>query len=173
MGARSSAPTETADRDLVITRVFNAPRELVWKAFARPEHLEHWWGLKGFTTRVHKLELRPGGAFFYSQKTPEGREMYGKWVFLQIVAPQLMVIVSSFTDENESPVRHPLSPTWPLEMLSTSTFTENQSRTTLTIRTKPINATETEREAFYDSESSIEQGFAGTFESLDEYLASL
>ena len=42
MGARSSAPTETADRDLVITRVFNAPRDLVWKAFTRPEHLEHW-----------------------------------------------------------------------------------------------------------------------------------
>jgi uncharacterized protein YndB with AHSA1/START domain len=67
MGARSSAPTETADRDLVISRVFSAPRDLVWKAFTQPEHLELWWGPKGFTTRIRKLELRPGGVFFYSQ----------------------------------------------------------------------------------------------------------
>ena len=82
MGARSSAPTETANRDLVITRVFNAPREVAWKAFA------------------------------------------GRWVFREIVAPERMVIVSSFARENKNPVRNPLIPTGPLETLSTSTFTQ-------------------------------------------------
>ena len=69
MAARSSAAAESADRELVVTRVFNAPRELVWKALTEPERLEHWWGPKGFTSRVHKLELRPGGTFLYSQRT--------------------------------------------------------------------------------------------------------
>ena len=100
---------------------------------------------KGFTTRVHKLDLRPGGVFLYSQRTPDGRDMFGKWVYHEIVAPERMVIVNSFTDEKGNPVRHPLSPTWPLEMLSSSAFTEHQGRATVTIRTKPINANETER----------------------------
>jgi uncharacterized protein YndB with AHSA1/START domain len=73
MGARSSAPTETADRDLVITRVFNAPREVAWKAFARPEHLEHLRGPKGFTTRVHKLELRPGPSWMIDCEEQQAR----------------------------------------------------------------------------------------------------
>ncbi len=161
------------DRELVITRVFNAPRELVWKAFTEPERLEHWWGPKGFTTRVHKLDLRPGGVFLYSQRMPDGRDMFGKWVYREIVAPERMVIVTSFTDEKGNPVRHPLSPTWPLEMLSSSTFMEQQGRTTVTIRTKPINANESERKTFYDGKESMEQGFAGTFDRLDEYLASI
>jgi uncharacterized protein YndB with AHSA1/START domain len=173
MAARSSAAADSTDRAVVITRVFNAPRDLVWKAFTEPEHLEHWWGPKGFTTRVRKLELRPGGVFFYSQKMPDGREMFGKWVYREIVAPVRLVIVSSFTDANENLARHPLSPTWPLEMLGTSTFTENQGRTTLTIRTKPINVTESECKTFFDGESSMEQGFAGTFDRLDQYLATL
>ena len=173
MAAGSSSTGESVDRELVITRVFDAPRDLVWKAFTEPDRLTHWWGPKGFTTHVLKLELRPGGVFFYSQKTPDGREMFGKWVYREIIAPERLVIVSSFTDERGNPVRHPLSPNSPLEMLGTSTFTENQERTTLTIRTKPINASESERKTFYDGESSMEQGFAGTFDRLDEYLATL
>jgi len=173
MAARSSIAAESAERELVISRVFNAPRDLVWKAFTEPERLQHWWGPKGFTTRVHKMELRPGGVFFYSQRTDDGREMYGKWVYREIVAPERLVIVSSFTDDKENLVRHPLSANWPLEMLGVSTFVENLGRTTLTIRTKPINATESERQTFYDRESSMEQGFAGTFDRLDEYLATV
>jgi uncharacterized protein YndB with AHSA1/START domain len=173
MAARSSTAAESAERELVITRVFDAPRDLVWKAFTEPEHLTHWWGPKGFTTRVHKLELRAGGVFFYSQKMPDGREMFGKWVYREIVAPQRMVIVSSFADANENLARNPFSPNWPLEMLGTSTFTENQGRTTLTIRTRPINATESECKTFYDGNSSMEQGFGSTFDRLDEYLATL
>ena len=173
MAAGSSSTGESVDRELVITRVFDAPRDLVWKAFTEPDRLTHWWGPKGFTTHVLKLELRPDGVFFYSQKTPDGREMFGKWVYREIVALERLVIVSSFTDDKENLVRHPLSANWPLEMQGRSTFTKNQGRTTLTIRTKPINASESERKTFYDGESSMEQGFAGTFDRLDEHLATL
>ena len=173
MAARSNTAVESNARELVVTRIFDAPRELIWKTLTVPEHLEHWWGPKGMTSRVHTLELRPGGTFRYSQKTPDGREMFGKWVYREVIAPQRLVVVSSFADANENLARNPFSPNWPLEMLGTSTFTQNQGRTTLTIRTKPINATESECKTFYDGESSMEQGFGGTFDRLDEYLASL
>ena len=87
MAAGSSTAAQPGERELVITRVFDAPHDLVWTTFTEPDHLKHWWGPKGFTTQVHKLELRPGGAFFYSQKTPDGREMYGKWVYREVLPP--------------------------------------------------------------------------------------
>ena len=173
MAARSNTAVESTDRALVVTRVFDAPRDLVWKALTEPEHLEHWWGPKGFTSRVHKLELRPGGTFLYCQRSAEGREMWGKWVYREIVAPERLVIVSSFTDDKGNPARHPFEPNWPLEMLGTSTFTENQGRTTLTVRMVPLNATESERKTFFDGSNFMEEGFAGTFDKLDEYLATL
>jgi uncharacterized protein YndB with AHSA1/START domain len=173
MAARNSVAAESADSELVVTRVLNAPRELVWKALTEPKRLEQWWGPRGFTSRVHKLELRPGGTFLYSQRTPDGREMWGKWVYCEIVAPQRLVVVSSFTDEKGNLTRHPFSPDWPLEMLTESTFTERQGRTTITIRMTPINATESERKTFVDGRNFMEEGFAGSFEKLDNYLATL
>ena len=171
MAARSNSAAESAESEFSITRVFDAPRALVWKAFTEPERLEQWWGPRGFNTRVHKLELRPGGVFLYSQRMPDGRQMWGKWVYREIVALERMVVVTSFCDENETPVRHPMDPNWPLEMLSSSTFSEHQGRTTLTIRAIAINATESERKTFDDGKKSMDEGFTGTLDQLAQYLA--
>jgi uncharacterized protein YndB with AHSA1/START domain len=165
--------TANGARELVITRTLDAPRDLVWKALTEPERLEHWWGPKGFTSSVHKLELRPGGTFLFCHRSSEGREMWGKWVYREIVAPERLVVVSSFTDKNGNPTRHPFNPNWPLELLTTSTFTEQPGRTTLTVRMVPINATDSERETFLDGFKFMEEGFTGTFEKLDKYLTSL
>jgi uncharacterized protein YndB with AHSA1/START domain len=99
MDARSNTAAESTDRALIVTRVFNAPRELVWKALTEPERLEHWWGPKGFTSRIQKLELRPGGTFLYNQRNAEGIELWGKWVYREIDPPNRLVTISSFTDE--------------------------------------------------------------------------
>ena len=173
MDARSSTAAESAAHELVVTRVFNAPREMVWKALTESDRLERWWGPKGFTSRIHKLELRPGGTFLYSQRNAEGLEMWGKWVYREVVAPERLVVVSSFTDDQGNLVRHPFEPNWPLEMLTESTFTEHQGRTTITIRMTPINATESERKTFDDGLNFMEEGFEGSFAKLDEYLATL
>jgi uncharacterized protein YndB with AHSA1/START domain len=173
MGAKNSAAAQSADRELLITRVFNAPRELVWKAFTEPDRLKHWWGAKGFTTRIHKLDLRAGGTFLYSQRTPDGREMWGKWVYREIVAPERLVVVNSTTDGKGNPVRPLFSPDWPPEMLTTSTFTEHEGRTTLTIWTMPLNATESQRKAFEEAHKFMEGGFSATLDCLDEYLAAV
>ena len=171
MAVRSNSAAESVETEFSITRVFDAPRALVWKAFTEPERLEQWWGPRGFTTHVLKLELRPGGVFLYSQRMPDGRDLWGKWVYREIVAPERLVVVTSFCDEKENPVRHPLGPNWPLEMLSSSTLTEHQGQTTITVRAIPINATESERKAFDDGKKSMDEGFTGTLDKLAEYLA--
>ena len=79
MAARSNAAAESVDRELVITRVFDAPRELVWKAFTERERMAKWWGIKGFTTRILELDLRPGGTFLYSEPDA-GRPRDGRQV---------------------------------------------------------------------------------------------
>jgi uncharacterized protein YndB with AHSA1/START domain len=167
-----SAPAASQGRDFVITRAFDAPRGLVWKAWTESEPLKHWWGPKGFTMLSLKLDLRPGGVFHYCMRAPNGSEMWGKFVYREIVAPELLVFIVSFADEKGISTRHPLSPTWPLEVLNTLTFSEQEGRTTLTVQAVPINATESERKTFEAGRKSMQQGFTGTLDQLAAYLAS-
>jgi uncharacterized protein YndB with AHSA1/START domain len=97
--------------------------------------------------------------------------LWGKFVFQEIQAPERLVFVSSFVDEESNIVRAPFSPTWPLEILNTVTLTESDGKTTVTFRGGPINATEEERDTFWNSQKSVQQGFAGTFDQLAAYLA--
>jgi uncharacterized protein YndB with AHSA1/START domain len=159
--------------EFVFTRELDAPRDLVWKAFTETERLMQWWGPKGFTMLAAKVDLRPGGVFLYSMRAPNGQVMWGKWVFREIVAPERLATVVSFTDEEGNPLRHPMSPTWPLEVLNTMTLVERDGKTTITIYGTPINAAEEERKTFKDGRASMKQGFTGTLDQLAEYLAKV
>jgi uncharacterized protein YndB with AHSA1/START domain len=161
----------TAVEDFVISRVFDAPRELVWKVFSDPEHMKNWWGPKGFAVRFSRMEFRPGGSYHYCMRSPDGHDMWGKFVYREIVAPERIVLVNSFSDEHGGLTRHPMSPTWPLEMLSTFTFTEQNGRTTFTIRWSPLNPSEEERKTFQQGRKGMQQGWRGTLDQLEEYLA--
>ncbi|MCR8633892.1 SRPBCC family protein [Paenibacillus radicis (ex Xue et al. 2023)] len=161
------------DSELVITRIFNAPRELVFKVWTEAEHLKHWWGPTGFSIHVSKFDIRPGGIFHYSMKSSEGHEMWGKFVFHEIISPEKLVFVNSFSDPEGNTVRPPFSETFPIEILNVLTFTENEGQTTLTMHGGPVNATEEELQFFNSMRGSMQQGFAGTFGQLDEYLAKL
>jgi uncharacterized protein YndB with AHSA1/START domain len=121
---------------------------------------------------VHKFDLRPSGVFHYSMRTPNGSDWWGKFVYREIMAPERIVFISSFSDEKENITRHPLWPTWPLEVFNTLTFTEKSGKTTLTLRGAPINATEEEHKTFEANTTNVQQGFKGTFDQLDEYLAN-
>jgi uncharacterized protein YndB with AHSA1/START domain len=169
----TDATSSTPGREFVITRVFDAPRDLVWQAFTEARHLEHWWGPKGFKMLSCKLDLRPGGIFHYGMQAPDGSVMWGKWVFREIVAPERLTIVISFSDENAGITRHPWAPVWPAEMLGTTTFTAQGRKTLLTTRTIAFNATEDERNAFEAGFEGMEQGFTGTFDQFEAYLATL
>jgi uncharacterized protein YndB with AHSA1/START domain len=163
----------SAGQDFVITRTFNAPRELVWRAWTEREQLVRWFGPKGSTIPHATLDLRPGGTFHYAMRGPDGREMWGKWTFREIAAPEKLVLVSSFSDAQGGITRHPMSANWPLETLSTTTFEEYEGKTTLTIRWSPFNATELEIKTFAEAQSGMQQGWGGTFEQLAAYLTKL
>ncbi|HET9183445.1 MAG TPA: SRPBCC family protein [Candidatus Angelobacter sp.] len=158
--------------EFVISRTFDAPRDLVWKAFTDPECMKQWWGPKGAKVIASKMDLRPGGIYHYGMQTPDGHEMWGKFVYREIVPPERLVLVSSFSDKEGKLTRHPMSPTWPLEMFSVFTFTEHQGKTTVTIRWSPLNASEQERKTFAEGHASMQQGWSGTFEQLAAYLAT-
>ncbi len=160
-----------AGGEFLITRVFDAPRELVWKAWTKAEHLQRWFGPKGFAMPICSLDLRPGGVFHYSMKSPDGHEMWGKWIFREIVPPERLVVVASFSDARGGVTRHPLNVGWPLEILSTMTLAERDGKTTLTLRWAPHNASDDERQVFSSNHASMVQGWTGTFEQLDAYLA--
>jgi uncharacterized protein YndB with AHSA1/START domain len=160
-------------QEFVFTRVFDAPRELVWKAFVESERLMHWWGPKGFKMHFAKVDLRPGGIFHYGMQSPDGKDMWGKFVYRDVVAPERLVFVLSFSDPQGSTVQAPFELDWPLEILNVLTFSEQGGRTTVTLRGNPINATEAQRKTFEAEFKGMQQGFTGTFDQLDEYLATL
>ena len=171
MSEKNNPGAEPSTREFVITRVFDAPRELVWQAWTERERLMQWFGPKGFTMSTAKMDFRPGGVFHYCLRSPDGKEMWGKFVYREIIAPEKIVLVNSFSDAAGGLTRHPMSPTWPLEMLSTTTFIEQGGKTTLTIKWKPLNPTEEERKTFDGAHGGMTQGWTGTFEQLAEYLA--
>ena len=157
--------------ELIITHIINAPRNLVWQAWSESERLAKWWGPKDFKMQVINLDFRSGGIFRYSMVSPEGQKMWGKFMYHEIIAPDKIVFVDSFSDEKGNVVRHPFDQNWPLEVINTMTLTEHDDKTILTLRGEPINANELERKTFEEGRESMQQGFAGIWEQLDEYLA--
>jgi len=163
--------TDLAVEPFKQTRVFDAPRPLVWEALTRSEHLVHWWGPKGMTVRVHALDLVPGGLFHYSMVTPDGKEMWGKWIYRELSPFSRLVVVTSFSDAEAGITRHPLAPEWPREVLSTFELTEDGDRTILHLTGVPITPTEAEKKMFEGGRAGMDKGFDGTWSVLDEYLA--
>lgn len=172
--AKERNNSATDSEEFVFTRVLDAPRELVFKMLTESEHMVRWWGPKGFEIHIAKLHLRPGGVFHFHMQSPDGSgDKWAKFVYREIVVPERLVYVTSFSDEQGNMQRHPLDPGWPLEMLTTLTLSEYDGKTKLTIRTVPINATKEERKTFEEGHKSMQQGFGGTFDKFDEYLATL
>lgn len=162
-------------QEFVFTRAFDAPRDLVWKAWTDPQALGQWWGPKGAVIRVINFELKPGGMFHYAMAFQPGHDMFGRFVYREIVAPERLVFVNSFSDAAGGITRAPfpqLKDKWPLEVLNVMTLTESAGKTTLTLRGGPINAAEEERAMFAGNLDSMRQGFGGTFEKLAEWLGS-
>ena len=98
--------------------------------------------------------------------------MWGKFTYREIVVPERIVLVNSFSNASGEVTRHPLSPTWPLETLSTTELSEREGKTTLTITWRPLNPTEEERRTFDGAHDGMRQGWAGTMGQLAAYLAT-
>jgi len=170
-GGGKSQANPGASKEFVISRTFDAPRATVFKAFTEPERMKQWWGPKGFTVVSNKMDLRPGGTYHYCLRAPDGKEMWGKFVYREIAPPERIVFVNSFSDAKGGVTRHPMSPSWPREMLSTFLFSEKDGRTTFTVKWSPLDPDPTERATFDGGHESMKQGWTGTMDQLEAYLA--
>ena len=157
MAARSNTAAEPAERVLVITRVFDAPRSLVFKAWTEPEHLVHWWGPRGFTSTIIANDVRPGGAYRVHMRGPEGDDHWSQGVYREVVEPERLVMAGAWTDADGNPT----SP----ETLLTVTFEEHDGKTKLTLH-----------QAVFESVTARDVhrgGWTSSLERLAEYLATI
>jgi uncharacterized protein YndB with AHSA1/START domain len=114
-------------QELITTRVFDVPREVVFRAWTDPERLKRWWGPKGFTNPVCEVDARPGGAIRIHMRAPDGVVYPMTGVFREIVEPEKLVFVSSALDGDGEPL---------FEILNTVTFAEEGGKTRLTLHAR-------------------------------------
>ncbi len=129
--------TKPVERELVITRIFNAPREQVWKAWTDPEYLKRWWGPKGFTSPVSKIDLRVGGTYLNCMRSPEGKDYWSTGVYREIVEPARLVYTDSFADEKGTVVpaaHYGMGGDWPLKLMVMVTFEESGGKTIMILQ---------------------------------------
>jgi len=155
--------------ELVIERVFDAPRELVWKAWTEPEQVMRWWGPKGFTAPAAEIDFRVGGKYLFAMRSPEfheGQVLWSTGVYREIVPFERIVCTDCFADEKGNVVPatyYGMNADIPLEMVVTVTFEEHEGKTKLTLHHAGIPAGE-------DREGA-NQGWSESLDKLAEYLA--
>jgi uncharacterized protein YndB with AHSA1/START domain len=122
---------DTSGREIVITRVFDAPRELVWEAWTDPKHLMLWFGPHGFTNPVCEVDLRPGGVWRHVMRGPDGNDYPMIAIFREVLAPERLVFVSYVPDRENSL----------FEILNIATFTEQGGKTKFTLEAHVLKST--------------------------------
>jgi uncharacterized protein YndB with AHSA1/START domain len=147
----------TADREIVTTRLFDAPRELVFAAWKTPEHLEQWWGPMGFSTTTHAFDFRVGGGWRHTMHGPDGTDFPNRLVYDEIVAPK-RIVYSHFGDEGA-----------PARFQSTITFEETEGKTKLTMR--QVFPSAAERDAVVKHYGAAE-GAKQTLARLGDFVAA-
>ena len=156
----------TAATELVIERVFDAPRDLVWRAWTEPDHFMRWWGPKGYTCPSCEIDLRVGGKYLNCMRSPDGQDYWSTGVYREIVPMERIVCTDSFADEkgNVVPASHYGMSAMPLEMLVTVTFEDVRGKTKLTLTHTGLPAG--------DDRDGARQGWSESFDKLAEDLKS-
>jgi uncharacterized protein YndB with AHSA1/START domain len=126
MSTISSTATENGDRVLVITRTFDAPRELVFKAWTEPERQVQWLGPQGFTGKILKSATKPGDAYRYYMRDPQGGDHWQQGILRELVEPQRLALTYEWANEQGQATRP--------ETLVTVTFEDLGGKTRLTLR---------------------------------------
>jgi uncharacterized protein YndB with AHSA1/START domain len=160
-----------ADAAFLITRVFDAPLTLAWRAWSEADQLRAWWGPKGCTIEMANLEFRPGGFFHYSMRFANGTEWWGRFLYREIAPRERIVWLNSFSNAGCGITRAPFGMAIPLEILNEVTFTQRAGKTMVNLRATPHGATEEEIATLKDMHAGLENGYGATFDQLAEVLA--
>ncbi len=147
------------DRQLVITRLVNAPRELVWEAWTHPEHVRHWWGPDGFTHSIHEMEVRPGGVWRFMMHGPDGRDYPNKILFTEVVKPEKLMYDHSSGQENE-----------PALFSTVVIFEDRGEKTFIRMTATFVRAEDLDRVV---KENGAREGGKQHLRRLDEYTAAM
>ena len=154
MDARTSTAAEAGERELVITRIIDAPRHIVFQAWTEPDRVARWWGPQGFTTVYHDMDIRPGGAFRVCMRSPEGAEHWKQGVYREVVEPERLVFTFAWEEADGKPGH---------QTLVTVTFAERGAKTELRLH-----------QAVFETIARLDEhqhGWTSTLERFAEYLA--
>lgn len=158
--------------EYVLDREFDAPRELVWKAWTDPELVARWYG-PNIETVIHAFDLKAGGAWLNEMKMGDN-SMFSKMVFQEVVAPEKMVWHHhSCTDGEWNDIENPMMPGWPRLLLTTVTFAENGDKTNVRLSQVPMDASDDEIACFAQAMSNMDGGWGSGYRIIDEILAEL
>lgn len=150
---------DTSDREIVLSRAFDAPRTLVWRVWTDPAHIGQWWGPRGFTTTIYAMEVKPGGLWRYTMHGPDGTD-YPNWIrYREVVAPERLAYDHGDGDG-----------TGPAAFEVVTTFEEVGGKTLVTMRS--LFPTAAARDHVIKAYGAIEGG-KQTLERLGEHLAAL
>lgn len=155
MIAKNSEATATSERELTITRIFDAPRSLVFKVWTQPEHFARWLGPKDFTTTFCQMDARLGGTYRACIQSPEGKNHWMQGVYRELVEPERLVFTFAWEDEDSQP-KH--------QTIVTVTFVKQGSKTLLTFHQAVFESVE--------SRDSHRSGWSECFDRLEAYLVN-
>jgi uncharacterized protein YndB with AHSA1/START domain len=147
---------------LTVERTFDAPRELVFKAFTEPDRVAQWWGPRGWDTTNYRMDVQPGGTWHYCMRGPDGMESWGIATYHEIIEPERIVYMDNFSDADGN-----IAENMP-GMLITMEFHDQGGRTRLVSRTE--FASPDTLQSILDM--GMQQGLTETWDRLEEYLAA-
>lgn len=148
---------DTSNRELVQSRLLDAPQEMVFEVWTNPEHIIHWWGPNGFTNTIHEMEVRPGGVWRFIMHGPDGTNYPNKIVYIEVVKPERLVYTHGGDEEQ-------------VDFYVTVTFEKRGKKTLLTMTALFPSAVELERVV---KEHGAKEGGVQTLNRLAEYLVKM
>ncbi|MEM7446287.1 MAG: SRPBCC domain-containing protein [Pseudomonadota bacterium] len=157
--------------EYVLDRVFDAPRDMVWRAWTDPELLARWYG-PGVETIIHRYDLKPGGMWLNEMKWGEKSDL-SRMVFQEVVPGEKLVWHHSSTDEDWNIITNPMMAGWPRVLLTTVTFEEAGSQTNVRLTMVPLDATEAELTTFAQMMEGMGKGWGSGYAIMDEMFAEM
>lgn len=158
----------------ILEREYNAPRELVFEVWTKPEHLQNWqFPYKGFICEFSHADIKPGGSSLHKMKAPNGFEMWLLTKYEEIKRPESIVFRQYNSNENGDILPNPQNENWPRELRTTILLEDKGDKTKLQLIWQPISPTKEEAEAFESTRAEHGKGWGAGLEQLESYLSSM
>ena len=157
--------------EYTIERVFDAPRDLVWRAWTDPEYLARWYG-PGVETVIHAFDLAPGGSWLNEMKFGENSD-YQRVDFVEVDPPSKLVWHHQSADAEWNVAANPMMPDWPRVLLTTVAFEPDGEQTKVTFTQVPVDASDAELACFAEMARGMDGGWGKGFEIVDQILEEL